>query len=188
MHFKIVSDTIIKKGDPKARGNAKIEYRDGYRAEQVRNQRPNTEYNDCAVRAMAIAFDMPYAKAAELLCVHTGRQRQQGTNNYRLCCMLRNETLMASLGYRVTDVKAGAGYATNDVDSRHDMCSDWWVANRRDTGTMPLLRYALRQPKGRHFLLVKNHALAMVDQTVFDNRDRSTGRHKLMQAFQIEKI
>ncbi len=126
---------------------------------------------------------------------------------------MANTELLAELGYKVTDLQweetdADLCYGMED-DSKYVMnrykgittpdgkCkpevakfrfTKWWLENRRHTKRFPILRMALRMPKGRIFGVVKGHAMSMVDGQVFDNSNRKSGRHNMERAYLVEKL
>lgn len=158
--------------------NEQIQYKDSGR-HFMSERMMLKENNDCVVRAIAIALGLSYEKSRRLCAKYL--QREAGRGVYRHCMLEGLQALAWECGYMVERrFKDGWGRIAKN--------SEYFVENRRHTGRFPILRYALRNPKGRHMLLVKGHAVAMVDQVVHDNRDRTSGRHNVEEAFTFTPI
>lgn len=176
--------------------------------------RPHFETNDCVPVAISIAFNVSYMTARDWCEKYMKRTTGNGVARHQHDAFMSNKELLAELGYKVTDLQwQEAPDATTDCwggdDSTfimyrtrgrktdtQDNCrtevlmryNEWWLENRRHTGRFPILRMALRMPKGRIFGVVKGHAMSMVDGEVFDNSNRVSGRHNMERAYLVEKI
>jgi len=176
--------------------------------------RPWTETNDCVPVAIAISFNVSYETARDWCAKYMGRLPGCGVNRSRHDAFMSNKELLAELGYKVTDLQweetdAPENYGAADpadlvmmrvrgIETEDKPCdarnhakykyTQWWLENRRHTGRFPILRMALRMPKGRIFGVVRGHAMSMVDGQVFDNSNRKSGRHNVERAYLVEKI
>lgn len=176
--------------------------------------RPWTEANDCVPVAIAISFNVSYETARQWCRKYMRRGTGQGTSRMAHDAFMSNTELLAELGYKVTDLQweetdapenygpvdpadfvcnhtRGRMTAEHDNTIRNNMkvrYTQWWLENRRHTGRFPILRMALRMPKGRIFGIVKGHAMSMVDGEIFDNPNRTSGRHNMERAYLVEKI
>jgi len=176
--------------------------------------RPYVEANDCVPVAIAISFNVSYETAHKWCQQYMGRRNGCGTNRSRHDAFMSNKELLAELGYKVTDLQweetdapenlgaadpadlvlrrvRGVKTSTRSCDPYNHTSfryTQWWLENRRHTGRFPILRMALRMPKGRIFGVVKGHAMSMVDGQVFDNTNRKSGRHNMERAYLVEKI
>jgi len=138
-----------------------MKFQNGYTTQNVKrsNIQP-TENNDCVVRAISNATNCDYDKAHGLAAQHYNRRNKRGTST--LAVINRSEALFSDLGFKCEEVNQV--YATSTIN-----------------------QFVRRNPKGRFFILVRSHALAIVNGVVYDNSDRTSGRHKIRYAFNLEE-
>ena len=123
------------------------------------------ETNDCAVRALANAFDVGYAKAHSVLKA-AGRQDKKGTP----VDMIHNVVLRGCDGKR--------GYQL------HHIGKGWEAVGKRQVTIGTFCKY---HTKGRFYCIVKGHALAIVDGVVQDSGRNRPGR-RIYKAYEILEV
>ena len=109
--------------------------------------------NDCSVRALANASNIPYA-TSEAMHKRNGRINNTGTE--------------ANVLYKTY---AEAGFELQGVYG--DTKQAWWlrrVFNRTIEQGMTLSTFLKRNTKGKYICLVSGHAFAVVDGVVIDNQ------------------
>lgn len=127
------------------------------------------ETNDCVVRAIANASGCTYSKAHSLAAKHYQRGFRMGTRTMRI--LNNSRELFAELKLE-----------TNNVS----FSQFWESKQKREFGTIN--QFVKNNPTGRHFLLVRGHALAVVDGVVYDNAGRTSGRHRVEIAFSLGSV
>lgn len=100
------------------------------------------EDNDCTVKALAIALDVPYKLAHRHLQLHCGRRQGKG--------VVSRKVIPQSL--KNTPYKVGPYTNENRVS---------------------LSRFCKNHPKGRFYVAISGHAVAVVDGVVYDHTDSS---------------
>lgn len=126
-----------------------------------------SETNDCVVRAIANSAGCTYTEAHNLAKKHYQRRFRKGTHTVSI--LRKSSELFAELGFQ-----------TNNVS-----WSQFWEGKQaRKFGTIN--QFVKANPSGRHFLLVRGHALAVVDGVVYDNAGRTSGRHRVEIAFSLD--
>ena len=126
-----------------------------------------SETNDCVVRAIANSTGCTYTEAHGLAKKHYNRGFRQGT---RTIAILHNtKQLFSELNFK-TENSSITGYFDAKESRRFGTINQFVKAN----------------PTGRHFLLVRGHALAVVNGVVYDNAGRTSGRHQVQIAFSLD--
>ena len=110
------------------------------------------ESNDCAVRALANALEIPYATAHKMLAKHTNRQTGRGPDLVSL------HKLLKSLGFNCTAL--GTTYT-----ARHLKLKDSTVKHSSKGATLGSIVPTIR---GNAYLIVRGHALAVRDGVAYD--------------------
>jgi hypothetical protein len=108
------------------------------------------EARDCTVRALAVWADVPYIEAHVLMAEHARRPMRRG-------CW--PNTVADMLGARV------------EINRDRAACSgaDWYKLPRMTVG-----RFARENPRGRFYVVVAGHALAIIDGIIHDWYARPT--------------
>lgn len=114
----------------------------GYSELHLKVSKQLKEYNDCTVMAWANVFDCDYSKAYMHLQNH-GRRPRQG--------MMQNQLKSALDACNKAKIKYGP-YSEENRTTLAKFCKD--------------------HPKGRYYVLVRGHALAVKDGVVYDFMDK----------------
>lgn len=115
------------------------------------------EHNDCTVKAFAIAFDTSYDKAHAFLKAKCGRQNRKGLRVRQHLPMKLKKTKTEIVEDVFFDTECG--------------------------GPITLNAFCKKYPKGRFYVTVRGHALAVVDGVVYDWKHGL--KRKVLYAFQV---
>lgn len=138
-----------------------MKFQNGYTTQNVkRSTIQSTENNDCVVRAISNVTNCDYDKAHGLVAKHYNRRNNRGTST--IAIINHSVDLFNDLGFNYEEVNQV--YAKSTIN-----------------------QFVRRNPRGRFLILVRSHALAIVNGVVYDNADRTSGRHKINFAFKIEE-
>lgn len=128
------------------------------------------ETNDCTVRALANVVDpqsiLAYARAHDAFD-KVGRRSRRGTRY--------NQWTPVYTSHGLNIVKT---YGTRGERYHHAISRD--VAGAQVDGVdngMTVARFIRENPKGKHILVVRRHAMAVVDGVVYDSHETSGGTH-----------
>jgi len=119
------------------------------------------ETNDCVVRAFMMALDLPYDKAHKFVADKFNRVNRRGTYTSQY---LKNVIGRVKNGYRMSLMGYHPRYAFGD---RKKLVNPKYS---KETG-YTVKSFMEQYPKGRYFIIVKGHALALVDGVLYGNGD-----------------
>ena len=117
------------------------------------------ETNDCVVRAFMMALDLPYDKAHKFVADKFKRENRKGTYT---SAHLNNVIGRIKNGYRMTLMGYHPKYA---FGSRKKLVNPKYS---KETG-YTVKSFMEQHPTGRYFIIVKGHALALVDGVLYGN-------------------
>lgn len=112
--------------------------------------------NDCGVRALAWAANIKYAEAHEAFRIHAGRKKGQGVYDHQI-----DEA-----------IKGIAGEGKIKIIEKKFI-------------HQTINRFVDENPEGRFYCVVRGHAFAIVNGIVYDNANRTTGRHRIQRIWQV---
>ncbi len=121
--------------------------------------------NYCTIFALSNAAKIPYYQAYMIMHEVAGRKNKHGVNMY---------TWLKGKGWRFAELKF------KNTISRNDEHATGWTK-----GTMSGTRARKNFPFGRFVILIKGHALAMVNGQFIDNAPRK--RYAIRAIFEINK-
>lgn len=134
-----------------------------------------SDHNYCTVTALSVTFGVPYDEAYDYARGEWSRVRGRGVTT---SIMLRSfpqaegkEYASKVLNQAVVRVKAEQDYKQPDGSIK--------------TRDMNLSTFCKRYPKGKYYILVKGHALAVVDGEVIDHTDKP--KRRIRYAWKIDK-
>lgn len=133
-----------------------------------KHQLKHQDSNNCAVNALAVAFNVSYDTAHQYAATEWNRKHGRGTHSSLLINDLKNQTQL-KFGKRSKEVPAVTFY-------RHPHA----LVKRK----MKLSTFLKHYPSGTYYVLVRNHALVIKDGVLIDN-DASLTR-PVKYAFQVE--
>jgi hypothetical protein len=120
------------------------------------------EYNDCAVRALAIAANVPYAKAHAALKAQ-GRRDRKGSKTFML------DKAIPAVGAKFEFIR------TFDITSR---------TYRKLYPTLQDILFKFKQ--GRYILITRSHAQALIDGVIHDAGSISGPRSLVRLVYKLE--
>ena len=128
------------------------------------NPRPDSlaESKDCVVRALSLAFNKPYLDV-HAICAKVGRRKHQG---------MRTPAIDAAIGMLTGNMADGLQQTTK--------------YNRVHTDKHPRLtfaQFAAKYPKGRFVVVMRGHALALIDGVYHDMYSAAVGARCRVCAF-----
>jgi hypothetical protein len=124
-----------------------------------------SENNDCVVRAFMAALDLPYDKAHAWVKKELKRENNKGTYTYAYGKNI--------LGKTKNGLKIGFIGAHPSHNMKHAVGSNKVLANpkyKKQTG-YTLKSFMEDNPVGRFVLIVKGHAVAVVNGVLYGNSD-----------------
>jgi len=117
------------------------------------------ETNDCVVRAFMMALDLPYDKAHKFVADKFKRENRKGTYTQmymeNILGRQKNGYKMNLMGYHP---KYAFGKRKKLVNPKY----------KKETG-YTVKSFMEQHPVGRYFIIVKGHALALVDGVLYGN-------------------
>lgn len=120
------------------------------------------ERNDCAVRAMSLVLNRPYSEVHQDLAAR-GRRDGRGTRNTIISDSML--VLTADVGQRAIESE--------------------WLHVRTKAPT--LATFVRERPHGRYLVLVRGHALAVIDGVVHDWTNGGSGaRSRVIKYWRVE--
>jgi hypothetical protein len=123
-----------------------------------------SETNDCVVRAFMVALDIPYDKAHAWVKTNFNRVNRRGTYTSQY---LSNVIGKVKNGKRLTMM----GWCPNYTYGRSERKKNLLVNPKYKKETGYTVKSFMEQyPKGRYFIIVKGHALALVDGVLYGNK------------------
>ena len=129
-----------------------------------------SEKNDCFVRAVASAYEIPYDDAHTWVKEKFNRKNRKGT-------------------YRVSTIMEQ--FSKNKETLNEKTIKDIWFLRTYDSAKLKLKRTTLNQfikkyPTGTYILLVKGHAFTLKNGAVIGNKNDATSMKKIVHnAYQI---
>lgn len=144
------------------------QFQNGYTTSNVQgSQLQQTETNDCTVRAVANAAGIQYDQAHALCKKFFKRRFRQGTSTRLI--VTESHKLFETIGFEVEK---------RTVSEYFDLRGTWGTINQ----------FVKRHPRGRYLLSVRGHSLAVVDGVVYDNANRTSGRHRVLSARKLTPV
>lgn len=126
---------------------------------QSQSDLAKSETNDCVVRAFMMTLDLPYDKAHQFVADKFKREFRKGTYT---CRYLSNVVGRQKNGYKMTLM----GYHPSRVfGDRKKLVNPKY---KKETG-YTVKSFMEQHPVGRYFIIVKGHALALVDGVLYGN-------------------
>jgi hypothetical protein len=122
------------------------------------------ERNDCSVRAFALACNVRYARAHELLKA-AGRRDRKGAKVFML----------------QTAAKA-AGIKIEDISIRQPKAQ--WLGGHSYTNPT-LVEVIQRYRDGRYIIITNRHAMALIDGTIHDSGQNSGARSRIKFIYKV---
>jgi len=145
----------------------------------------SSEQNDCSVRALANAADVPYDDAHAFWELH-GRKPGRGTYTYRT--LDRGTKEFPELGFRSIHVGGDSAlygrFCWDDVKRRYVNLVPA-TPNWTDSGTT-LRAFCRQNPRGSFFIDVARHSLAVIDGVIIDWNGSDLRR--IRDVWRIEKL
>jgi len=118
-----------------------------------------SERNDCVVRAFMMSLDLPYDKAHKFVADKFNRVNRKGTYTSaylkNILGKQKNGKKMRLMGYHPTKVFADRKKLVNPK-------------YKKETG-YTVKSFMEQHSEGRYFIIVKGHALALVDGVLYGN-------------------
>ena len=116
---------------------------------------PN-EKNDCTVRTIVHACQVPYKEAHQFMARYSGRQNRHSANLHTTVCRLESAVKVLLLGPALTN-------GQHCMDFSHPV---GYQFHRRQHPT--LNQFVKDHPQGRYIVTTHGHALAIIDGIVHD--------------------
>jgi hypothetical protein len=136
-------------------------FRDSNVIAQSQSKVAKSERNDCVVRAFMMSLDLPYDKAHKFVSDKFNRTNCKGTYTSvylkNILGKQKNGKKMRLMGYHPTKSFGGRKKLTNPK-------------YKKETG-YTVKSFMEQHPKGNYFMIVKGHALALVDGILYGNSD-----------------
>lgn len=121
------------------------------------------EHNDCGVRALALAADIPYSHAHRIL-KQEGRKNRKGTSTGMI------ERAVPQLGLVVERIISGRTYSGLSY------------------GPLPTVADTIhRYPKGRFIIITNDHGMALIDGEIHDTGVVKGPRARVKMLFRITR-
>jgi hypothetical protein len=143
------------------------------------------EKNDCAILALVACTGSTYEEARKFIVRETGRRARQGTELTSLIRSLNGKTVLGksfkAIGDMVTQIRGYAGLVnllSPSVLSK--------TGYRITKSPMTIMRFLKEYPKGTYYILVRGHAMSIIDGVIYGNP--SDGRRlkaRVMGAFVV---
>lgn len=141
------------------------------------------EKNDCVVRALAASFDMTYDEAHHIAKTEFGRKDKNGTPH--TCYTFKS---LQDKGFKIN----GKSFKTIPYEEIRYVGSTRYISekNKELRNNQPIVVQQLlnKFPKGRYFVLVKQHAFSLIDGVIVGNHtDGTRMRAKVLNLIQVEE-
>ena len=134
-------------------------FKDSIEISESQSKLAKAETNDCVVRAFMMALDLPYDKAHKFVQDKFNRVNRKGTYTARY---LSNVVGHQKNGYKMTLM----GYHPKQAfGSRKKLVNPKY---KKETG-YTVKSFMEQHPVGRYFIIVRGHALALVDGVLYGN-------------------
>ena len=117
-----------------------------------------SENNDCVVRAFMMALDLPYEKAHKFVEIKFNRKPRKGTYTRMY---LNNVINRQKNGYKMKML----GYHPKYSNGKKKLVNPKY---KKETG-YTVKSFMEQHPVGRYFMIVRGHALALVDGVLYGN-------------------
>lgn len=124
------------------------------------------EWNDCGVRAVAWAANVEYKIAHQAFEKYAKRKRRQGVYNYQI-------------REAIAGLQEEKRIKTWEYDSEFKPSS---------FHRMSINQFIEKNPRGRFVCVCHGHAFAIVNGMVYDNSDRTSGRHQIKAIWKINLL
>lgn len=129
-----------------------------------------SEKNDCFVRAVASAYEIPYDEAHEWVRVNFKRVPQKGTLN-----VISNMDSYAAHGVKLNDKKVSVIQELRT-----------WDVNKFKVKRTTLNQFMKKYTTGTYILIVRGHAFTLKNGAVVGNKSDSSSLKKIVHnAYQI---
>lgn len=132
------------------------------------NTKSNGENKDCAVRAVAAAFDVSYDQAHEFAQLQWSRKRGRGTNTPAIINTmdrLASPNLKVSKEGKITPMNTLFGKVTKQANVINEYPTKHGLVKCKSK----LSTFANKNRKGTYYVLVNKHATVVKDGIVLDN-------------------
>ena len=126
---------------------------------ESQSQLAKKETNDCVVRAFMMALDLPYDKAHKFVADKFKRVNRKGTYTQMY---MENILGRQKNGYKMNLMGYHPKYA---FGKRNKLVNPKY---KKETG-YTVKSFMEQHPVGRYFIIVKGHALALVDGVLYGN-------------------
>lgn len=134
-------------------------FKDSHAISTSQSELAKSEKNDCVVRAFMMALDLPYDKAHKFVETKLKRQPRKGTytRSYikNILGRQKNGYKMRLMGFHPKYQREGQKKLVNPK-------------YKKETG-YTVKSFMEQYPKGRYFMIVKGHAVALVDGILYGN-------------------
>jgi len=134
-------------------------FRNSNTISESQSQLAKSENNDCVVRAFMMALDLPYDKAHKFVENKFKRENRKGTHVSKY---LNNILGRQKNGYKMNLMGYHPKYA---FGKRKKLVNPKY---KKETG-YTVKSFMEQHPVGRYFMIVKGHALALVDGVLYGN-------------------
>jgi len=120
--------------------------------------------NYCTVSALSVTFEVPFDQAYSYASVLWGRKRGKGVRTVTMFRTFPNTEggSQAVLGKGMTKIKAKHDYKQPDGSIK--------------TRSMNLSTFSKKYPRGKYYILVKGHALSVIEGEIVDHTDKPKRR------------
>jgi hypothetical protein len=141
----------------------------------IKSNRPATmlkgDNNHCTVSALSASFDISFDQAYDYAHVLWNRKRGKGVRTLTMLKTFPNTEggSQAVLGKGMTKIKAKHDYKQPDGSIK--------------TRSMNLSTFTKKHPRGRYYILVKGHALSVIDGEIVDHTDKP--KRRIMHAWKV---
>jgi hypothetical protein len=129
-----------------------------------------TETNDCAVRAIASAFEMHYDEAHQFVKVKFGRENRKGTRFFVGGMRRMVEDKVEINGKSFDNMGDTLGRMKYDVKVKGQI-----VKRNMTTGT-----FIKKYPVGKYLVVVRGHAFSIIDGQVVGNTGDATMKKRVI--------
>jgi len=134
-------------------------FKDSIHISESQSDLAKKENNDCVVRAFMVILDLPYEKAHKFVADKFKRENRKGTYTQMY---LENILNHQKNGYKMTLMGYHPSRAFGD---RKKLLNPKY---KKETG-YTVKSFMEQHPVGRFFIMVKGHALALVDGVLYGN-------------------
>ena len=152
------------------------------------NSKAQGENNDCVVRAFMNAAEVSYDEAHALVEAWFARQPKQGTKGFAMKAVAKRGQSVNGLQFTYVGSHPLAIGARWNKDTRSYEIPSKVMSDSFQTLCKPkypkqgytVAKFAEAFPVGRFILIVRRHALAVIDGVIYDNPDQNDAlfRHK----------